>query len=569
MIPDASPLLLLALVIVGGLLAGRLAKRLHMASVTGQILLGILVGHSGLQVFADEDVAALAPVTHFALGLIAVAVGGHLNLRRLHGAHLRLGLLLAAEVTLTPLLVYVGAVTLGGAPWTLGVLLAALSVSTAPATVVALVEEMRARGMFTKTLVGAVALNNIACIVMFEAAHLAVRVGMLPGAQGDGFEYVAAPLRQLVLAGALGGLMGFGLVMFTRRVVRSEQLATSSFVCVLLTAGLAEALGLSSLLTCLFLGVTLANLTPDKDEIVESAYVNVREAIFAVFFTLAGMHLDIDALLTAGVLVVVVFLARAFGKISAARLALTLAGATESVRKHLGPALVPQAGVAVGLLLVVTDDPVMAPLSAPLLAVGLAVVAANEIVGPFLLRNSLVRAGDAGQDRDRILEFLHEENIVTDLEADSLDDAIEQLVDVAIRTNHLDADRDRLLASVLEREREASTCFGEGLAVPHGILEGGERIVGAMGLSRSGLPLRGPDGRPVHCIVVLATPPSERDRHLQVLAALAKAIGTDPNRRRQLFAARTPAHAYELMHADEAQDFNWFLEDAETRPGPV
>jgi hypothetical protein len=63
-------------------------------------------------------------------------------------------------------------------------------------------------------------------------------------------------------------------------------------------------------------------------------------------------------------------------------------------------------------------------------------------------------------------------------------------------------------------------------------------------------------------MVVLATPPGQRDRHLQVLAALAKAIGSDRNRQRMLFGVDTPAHAYELLHADEeAEEFNWFLED--------
>lgn len=561
MIPDADPLLVLAVIIAGGLLAGRLSRKLGGAGVTGQILLGVAIGHSGLELFSQEAVAGLAPVTHFALGLIAVLVGGHLNLRRLHGARRRLGMLLLAEVTIIPLAVYLAAATVGGADWRTSLLLASMAVATAPATVVALVGETRSRGVLTKTLIGAVALNNIACIVLFEGARMAARVGLDRGADPSGLDYVLEPLQELVLAASLGGLVGTGLVALTRHVVRAEQLGTVSLLCVLLTAGLADAFQLSPLLACLFLGMTLANLTPDKDEIVESAFVTVRNAIFAVFFTLAGMHLDLGALVAAGGLVAVVFVTRVGAKMLAARLALTIAGATESVRKNIGMALVPQAGVAVGLLLMVGDDPVLAPIAPGLLAVGLAVVAASELVGPFLVRAALVRAGEAGQDRDRILEFLHEENIVVDLKAATKEEAIAKLVDVLIRTNHLDDDRERLLRSVLDRERELSTCFGEGLAVPHGILETGDRIVGAMGLSREGLRIETPDGVPVHCMVVLATPDSERRRHMQVLAALAKAIGVDPARQRALYASDTPAHAWELLHSEDAQDFNWYLDD--------
>ncbi len=84
-------------------------------------------------------------------------------------------------------------------------------------------------------------------------------------------------------------------------------------------------------------------------------------------------------------------------------------------------------------------------------------------------------------------------------------------------------------------------------------------MVGVMAISGAGLPFETPDGMPVHCIVLLATPVSERDRHLEVLAALMRAIGADPSIQWQLFGARSPAHAYELLHAEEAEDFNYFL----------
>jgi mannitol/fructose-specific phosphotransferase system IIA component (Ntr-type)/Kef-type K+ transport system membrane component KefB len=562
MIPDADPLLILSLVIVGGLLAGRLARALGVAGVTGQILLGVGLGHSGLSLFDASDVASLVPVTDFALGLIAVTVGGHLNLRRMGGARQRLGLMLLADATITPLVVYVAVVGGLGADWRTGMLLASLAVSTAPATVVALIGETRAKGVFTKTLLGAVALNNIACILLFEVAHMATRVGLASdGAELAGLDYVTLPLIELASAAALGGLVGMALVAGTRHVVRNDRLSTASLVSVLLTAGLAAFFDVSSLLACLFLGVTLANLTPDKDEIVESAFVNLRSAIFAIFFTLAGMHLDLGMLAAGGGLVAVAFGSRILGKVLAANLALRAAGATERVRRYLGVALVPQAGVAVGLVLLVTNDPVMAPVASQLLAVTLAVVTLNELLGPLLVKVALERTGEAGKDRDRILEFLHEENIVVGLEADTKEQAIEQLVDVLIRTNHLDSDRERLLESVLERERQMSTCFGEGLAVPHGIHESGERIVGAMGISRTGLSFETPDRKLVHCMVVLATPESERERHLQVLAALAQAIGTDPNRQRMLFTAASPAHAYEILHAENAQEFNWYVDE--------
>ena len=97
---------------------------------------------------------------------------------------------------------------------------------------------------------------------------------------------------------------------------------------------------------------------------------------------------------------------------------------------------------------------------------------------------------------------------------------------------------------------------------PHGILPEGEPMVGVMALTQSGLGFETPDGRPVHCMVLLGTASDERDRHLQVLAALARTVGTDRAFGDQLFDSKSPAHAYELLHGEESEDFNYFMEEA-------
>jgi len=239
-----------------------------------------------------------------------------------------------------------------------------------------------------------------------------------------------------------------------------------------------------------------------------------------------------------------------------------IAGATERVQRYLGNALLPQAGVAVGLMLLVQEDPALVGVRDLFLAVGLTVVTINEIAGPLLTRHALRQSGDFGKDRARLIDFLREENIVTGLKVrhETMEEAIRELCRILVATNHLRIDPELLFASVIEREREVSTCVGGGLAVPHGTLAEGERIYGAMGISRRGLDVPTPDGRRLHCIVLLATPPGQRPRHLEILAALARAIGSDPAVQASLFNVDTPAHAYEILHAEEAADFNYWLE---------
>ena len=557
----AGPLLLLAIVLLAGSFFGALARRIRLPGITGQIIGGVLVGRAGLDLFSEESIAGLEPMTEIALGLIAVTVGAHLHIGRLSNAVRRLSYLLIAESTITPLLVFLAAYYLGGATFELSLLFGAVSIATAPATIVALVRETRSKGVFVKTLIAAVALHNTACIVVFEVCR--ALIGSDYQLQSEVLFQADGAIAQLIAPILLGSVAAFALDRITRIALGPERLATAAVVALVLTSGLATSIGISPMLACLALGAVQTNIARSRTHLVDSVFDNFEPAILTVFFTLAGMHLNFDHLESAGILIVLYFVARFAGKLLSADLALRAAHATDRVRKNLGLALVPQAGVAVGLVLLIQDDARFSEAAGLFGAVVLTVVTINEIIGPVLTRIALQRAGEVGRDRLRLIDFLQEEHILTDFAAESKEAAIERLVDLLIRTHGLrDVDRDELLASVLAREDQGSTCLGGGLAVPHGILPEGEPMVGVMALTQSGLGFETPDGRPVHCMVLLGTASDERDRHLQVLAALARTVGTDRAFGDQLFDSKSPAHAYELLHGEESEDFNYFMEEA-------
>lgn len=556
----ADPLLTLALILTAGMLAGQAASRLRLPSVTGQILVGILIGPSVLGLLHHEQVVSLQPVTHFALGLIAVTIGGHLHFSRILVAKRRLGWLLAFEATVTPFVVGSTVYLFFDVEWVVAAMLAALAVETAPATVLALVKEARAAGVFVRTLLAAVALNNIACLCGFEIVQAAAAAAMSAEASSL-WDLVTPPVLAVAGSCGLGAAVGGGLILATRRVVRTDHLSTASMLAILLTIGLGNRLGLSSLLACLSLGLVLANVTPDKEEIGARVFENFEGAILAAFFTLAGAELDFGYVLPGGLLAAAMVGARMLGKLAGARLAMTAAGAPEKVRTNLGWALFPQAGMTIGLLLSLQNDPTFEPIRSLLLAVGLTAVLINELIGPLATRIALQRSGDAGKDRARLIDFLHEENIKTDLSARTMEEALEELTTKLWSSHRLrPSDRETFLESVLRRQQEMSSYLGEGLAIPHGELATGHDIVGVMGISRRGIATEDAD-ETVHCIVLLATPRTRRDRHLAVLAAFARAIGGDENIRHQLYDARSPAHAYQLLHADEAADFNYFIDE--------
>jgi len=559
--------LLLAAVLTAGTVFGAFARKLGVPAITGQIIGGVAIGGVGLRVFSEESLGGLEPLTDIALSLIAVTVGAHLHIGRLANAVRRLSYLLIAESTITPLIVFGVLYGIGGTSFELAMLIGAVSIATAPATTVALVRETRSKGVFVKTLIAAVALNNTACIVAFEVCRAILGNDFLSTPNNlsviDSLWTQQGLGVQLLGPVALGSIAAIALDRVTRLALAPDRLATAAVAALVVTSGLASALGISPMLACLMLGAVQTNITRSRSHLVDSVFSNFEPAILTVFFTLAGMHLSLRHLEGIWLLALLYFAARLIGKLVSADLALRAAEATERVRRNLGFALIPQAGVAVGLVLLIQEDPRFSEIADLFAAVVLSVVTVNEIVGPVLARRALARAGEVGKDRLRLIDFLQEEHILTDFLAPTKEVAISRLVDLLIKTHPIQGvDREMLLASVLERESQGSTCLGGGLAVPHGILPEGEKMIGVMAISRQGLGFETPDGRPVHCMVLLCTAPDERDRHLQVLAALARTVGTDRAFQDQLFDSKNAAHAYELLHGEESEDFNFFMDDA-------
>jgi mannitol/fructose-specific phosphotransferase system IIA component (Ntr-type) len=376
------------------------------------------------------------------------------------------------------------------------------------------------------------------------------------------------------LAAGIGVLVAIFVVILTRAIVGSKLLGASLVAAIVISWGLAQLFHVSSILACTFVGVALGNLMRDKERAGEGYLNTFGDLLFTVFYVLAGLRLDFSHVLPMAGLVALFLGARTVGKVISTFASMSLAKSLKSVRNYLGIALMPHGGVAVGLMFFAQGDPALAEYADTIMAVGLAALAINQLVGPSATRFALSAAGESGNDRPRLLDFLREQDIVTNFKSSSKEDAIRQLVDVLYRTRDLSMDKLEFLDSVIARDREESTCLGDGVMIPHGVLADSDAsIVGVMGLSPGGLDFKTPDGRPVHAVVLLATPPAEQVRHLEVLAAFAKAIVGDRNVAEQLFHARSAAHAYEILHADEAEDFNYFFEDTftldESEGGPV
>ncbi|KAA1260582.1 PTS system fructose-specific EIIABC component [Rubripirellula obstinata] len=554
-----DPLLNLAMVLVCGIVGGEICGLLRLPKVTGWIGTGILLRAMSLPGLDGEALQRFTPFMNFVLGYIAFTVGAALYFANLRNAGKRLSLLLLGEAIVTPIVVGLLLIYVGGMEMRPAILLAAIAIAGAPGTTVLVVQEARARGILTSTLIAAVALIDMVAVGMF------VFVSSFLHVDNNFFEALGYVGFQVGTSFVIGASCASLALVLNRTIAGPAFLGPLMVAVILGSWGAAVGFGVSGILACSFAGITVTNLRHETVRSAEAYLHNIGGVLFALFFTLAGMRLDFSQVPAAFSLVVLYFFARLSGKYLSAFTALGVAGVPSRVRNYFGLALLPHGGVAVGLILLVQSEPHLQGVQEIVTTVGLAALAINQLLGPSAARIALTRVGEDHKDRPRLLDFLQEQRIVVDLKGNSREEVIKSLANHLYATTKLPVPQKQFVEMVMEREAEVTTCMGEGLMIPHTILKEGEEVKGVLGISTEGLDLKAPDNRPVHAVLLLATPESERSRHLEVLAAFATAITRDVNLREQLYHARSAAHAYNILHADDTAELNYFLEDVMER----
>lgn len=566
-----DPLLNMATVLIAGIIGGELFALIRLPKVTGWIATGILLRSlmlPGMDVSEDPDVLQkFNPFMSFVLGFIAFTVGATLYFASLRNTEKRIGLLLLGEATITPIviaiaLIVIGPMLPGNMTTRAAILLAAIGIAGAPGTTVLVIQEARARGTLTRTLIAAIGLIDMVAVGVF------VFVSTMIGDELGWTHSLMSVAIQFITTFLIGASCATLALILTRTIVSPAFLGPTMVAVILGSWGGASQFGTSGgILACTFAGIVITNLRHDTVRSAEAYLNSIGGVLFALFFTLAGMRLNFGLVPPAAALVALYFVARISGKVLGAYTAMTTAGMTDKVRNYLGLALMPHGGVAVGLILLVQSDPDFADIQETVTTVGLAALAINQLLGPSATRFAISRAGEQNKDRPQLLDFLQEHRITTDLNGKNREEIVSSLTSMLYATSSLTIPQEEFIDLVLARDADETTCLGRGLMIPHAILDEGTEIKGVLGISSDGIDLDAPDGELVHAVLLLATPETDRHRHLQVLAAFANLITHDINFREQLYHARSPAHAYDVLHHSDQEDLNYFLEDAASRAG--
>jgi Kef-type K+ transport system membrane component KefB len=395
-----SVTLLIAVIFSLGYLGGLLANRVGLPKVSGFVLSGILLSPSVTGIISRDFLDSATVVVDLALAMVAYSLGGHLNfvsIRR-HGKSITfmtigqgLGAYLFVGISSLVFMYFYYPSFSTVDLLSLAILFGALSFSTAPAATVATIHEYKACGTFTSCVLAVVALDDALGLFVF-ALSVAVVKGLVLGSNPS-LASLVEPLVSLLWSLGIGFCAGLAFVWLIKFIEKRDTLVITTVAFFCLSFGLAQQFGLEPLLATMALGITIANIYPG-DVPFRFLEKNYETMVFAIFFVLAGAHIEVGLLVDYFPLAILFVMFRMSGKWAGAYVGGTLSKAPRLYSRYMGLALAPQAGIAIGLALYLGRIPLLEQYAAIAINVIIAKTAINEILGPWLLKLALTRTGE-------------------------------------------------------------------------------------------------------------------------------------------------------------------------------
>lgn len=380
----------ISIIILVGLLGGRIAKKFGLPSVSGYIVAGLLLGPSFIDLVSNEGLNSLGFITDIALAAIAFSIGNEFLLSDMKKVGNKIFLLTIAEVIGALVIVFMTMYFLFNQSFEFSIVIASMSAATAPAGIVMVIRELRADGPLVKTILPVVALDDALGIMVFSVA---LSIAKMTSGLADFtlIQIVSDPLIEIFGSLLLGFLLGLGLTYLANKAKGRDELLKISLAFILAAVGAANFFNMSPLLTAMMMGGTLVNLMHNSKRVFDNIN-SFTPPINLLFFTLAGMSLDLKILASVGMLGVGYILARAIGKMLGAGVGAKALGESETIQKYLGLSLLTQGGISIGLSVIVRNE--LPQFSQSIVTVILFSVLVFEILGPILAKIAITKAGE-------------------------------------------------------------------------------------------------------------------------------------------------------------------------------
>jgi len=411
---DFSALTLLGIVAIVGFYMGHTARFVKLPSLIGYMILGVILGPSVLHLISEPTMEHLSFITEIALGFVAFGIGAELSMSSLKRLGPGIVSIIFAE-SFGAFLVVAAAVYFLKHDLPLALIFGAMAPASAPAGTVAVIQEYKAKGSLTKALYAVVGFDDgLAIIIFFFAAAFAknLLIGEVTGHNSSLLPAMLLPLKEIGLSILVGAIVGFGFCQMVRKLSSSKDIIVIIFGAVLIATGLSLRWHLSLILTNMVVGFVLVNTM--RQELVHRVMeplLGIMPFLFILFFCMAGAHLQLSALPALGTIGFVYIIARSAGLIGGARLGAMIGHVDSNIKKYIGLGILSQAGVAIGLSLIVKHDfalldarydlPHALTIGTMVLTTVTATCIFFEVIGPILTKVALTKAGEITREQPK------------------------------------------------------------------------------------------------------------------------------------------------------------------------
>ncbi len=392
--------LILGILLFAGFGGGSLFRKLRIPQVVAYVLVGTIVGISGFHVITEKTLDSLSPINTAALGFIGFMIGSELRFSTLRKLGKYITSILLCEALGAYILVALVSYVLTREVF-LALLLGALASATAPAATVDVLWEYKAKGVLTTTLLAIVGLDDAVALILYGFSLAVAKASLLHTKLS--FDIILKkPAIEIGLAIAIGVILAILLSLLLRFFRADNQVLILTIAAIFVAAGIARTHHFSPILTCMFVGLTLGNISPRVTGHAYRILENFTPPVYVLFFILVGSRLDVKLLPSMGVLGLLYVAARTVGKISGASLGATISGAPAVLRKYLGLTLFSQAGVAIGIAFSIYEE--FSRLGAQGQQLGLEIISLItattfilQIIGPPFVKLAITKAGEVGK----------------------------------------------------------------------------------------------------------------------------------------------------------------------------
>jgi Kef-type K+ transport system membrane component KefB len=396
--PTAVVIIGISIMLFAGFAMTRLTKLLRLPNVTAYIVSGILIGPFCLDLVPDSVIAGTDFLSDIALAFIAFSVGEFFKVSALKKNGLKTVVVTLFEAILAAVLVFVLTFFILRLDIVFSVVLAALAAATAPTSTAMTIRQTKAKGEFVDTLLQVIALDDVFSLIAFSIA-LSVAGSLLDGGAGVSAGTVLMPIIINIGIMILGAFFGWFL-KFLMPKKRTTDNRLIILICTLFVfCGVCALLDLSPLLGCIAMGMVYINVSGDDKLYKQLNYFS--PPIMLLFFVRSGLNLQIDSLFSptgsAGpvpiiVIAILYFFVRMIGKYGGTFIGSLITRLPKTTRNYLGLALIPQAGVAIGLAAMAART-LGGEVGANLHTIILASSILYELIGPACAKLSLYLSG--------------------------------------------------------------------------------------------------------------------------------------------------------------------------------